>query len=265
MIAGGETIPASGVILAVDVGNTTTSVGIVEGQKVRDRKDVATEPLAELLRTIRSAWQGLSGGNHRIVCGSVVPHVLSQLRTFCRDTLQDKLIVIGQDIGFAIPLDVENPKTVGVDRVCAATAAYGQLRKACIVADFGTAITIDLVSEEGVFLGGTIAPGIELSARILHEATATLPLVGVQAPRGTVGKNTESAMNNGIFLMAVGGLREIVERMAAEVGHWPSLVLTGGGAQAVAEACNFVDHVVPDLCLLGIAWTYKAHEQENQS
>ena len=111
----------------------------------------------------------------------------------------------------------------------------------------------------GVFLGGTILPGLALSARALHEHTAQLPLVEIGSPTETLGKDTESAIRNGIFAMMTGALREITERYATEIGKWPPLILTGGDAEAIAGACDFVDGIVPDLCLDGLVLAYKLH------
>jgi type III pantothenate kinase len=113
------------------------------------------------------------------------------------------------------------------------------------------------VADNNMFLGGTILPGIDLSARALHEHTALLPLVEVGTPTETLGKETASAIRNGVFAMMVGALREITERYASEIGKWPPLVLTGGDARAVAGACDFVDHVIPDLCLDGLVIAYR--------
>jgi len=135
-----------------------------------------------------------------------------------------------------------------------------------VVADFGTALTIDLVADNDVFLGGTIMPGVALAARALNEHTAQLPLVEVGAPTDILGKDTASAIRNGIFAMMVGALREIAERYATQIGKWPVLIVTGGDAQAIASACEFVDHVAPDLCLDGLVIAYRnaAGESEDE-
>jgi type III pantothenate kinase len=144
-----------------------------------------------------------------------------------------------------------------VDRVCSAAAAYERTGSACAVASFGSAITIDCVSDDGRFLGGAILPGLDLSFQALHIGTAVLPRVLPAAPTSPFGKNTHDAIVNGVAYGAVGALREIVERFATELGHWPPLVLTGGNAPLIASLADFVDAVVPDLCLIGIALAYR--------
>lgn len=264
MIAEQESLDHAETVLAIDVGNSITSVAAVNEQTVKDRVNIPTENLPGVRSAVVEGWKKLEGRTRQIICGSVVPEVSREIRALSKDELNHDLLAIREDIAFAIPLDVENPETVGVDRVCSATAAFAQLGQTCVVADFGTATKIDLISSKGAFLGGTIAPGIGLSARILNEATATLPLIEVKPARAVLGKNTASAMNNGIVLSAVGGLREIVERIATDLGHWPTLILTGGYADLVAGSCNFADHVLPDLCLRGIAWTYQANQRARQ-
>jgi type III pantothenate kinase len=144
-----------------------------------------------------------------------------------------------------------------MDRLCTAAAAFDKVKAACVVADFGTALTIDLIADNGIYLGGTIMPGIALSARALHEHTALLPLVEVGSPHETLGKDTESAIRNGIFAMMIGALREIAERYATQIGKWVPLIVTGGDAPAIAAQCDFVDKALPDLCLAGILLAYR--------
>jgi len=156
-------------------------------------------------------------------------------------------------------LALEHPESVGIDRICAAAAAYDTLKRACAVASFGTAITIDCVNDEGAFLGGAILPGLGLQARALASGTAQLPDVTIQTPDVVIGNNTEEAIQIGVLYGAVGALREIVERYAEELGNWPELVITGGNADLIHEHSDIVDHHVPDLCIRGIALAHRRH------
>jgi len=146
-----------------------------------------------------------------------------------------------------------------VDRLCAAVAAYDRLGTACVVADFGTAITIDCVSDRGVFLGGAILPGLGMAADSLHERTAQLPRVEIAKPDGVFGKDTQQAIVRGILATARGALRELVEAYATELGHWPIVILTGGDAHLVCDDPNegeLVQAIVPDLAIRGAALAY---------
>jgi type III pantothenate kinase len=173
---------------------------------------------------------------------------------------------VRDDIPLPMPLDIDNSAEVGVDRVCAAAAAFERVGGACAVASFGTATTIDCVSAEGRFMGGAILPGLEMSYDVLARRTSSLPRVEQAAPTSPFGRNTAEAIVNGVTYGAVGALREIVERFAFELGAWPHLVLTGGAAPVVAGLADFVDSIVPDLSLIGIALAYRrAAEPESRA
>jgi type III pantothenate kinase len=244
-------------LLTIDVGNTSTAICIAQDGELRDRQTIPTSKTRQIEAALKVAWDALELLDRHVVCGSVVPEALAHLKRFAVNELDTGLSCIRDDVPLAIKLAVDEPDRVGVDRVCTATAAYMEAAAACAIADFGTAIKIDCVDQDGTFLGGTIAPGLDLSAWILHEATAALPLVRLNAPADSgIGTNTESAIETGILLGAIGGLREIVERFATKLGQWPKLVLTGGQADLIAKHCKFVDAVRPNLCLEGIAATY---------
>jgi len=146
-----------------------------------------------------------------------------------------------------------------VDRLCAAVAAFDRLGVPCVVADFGTAITIDCVNAEGVFLGGAILPGLGLSAESLSAGTAQLPRVKLSEPNWVYGKDTEQAIIGGVVYGARGALRGLVEAYATDLGRWPVVILTGGDARWVCQSpsqSDLVQAIVPDLVLRGVAIAY---------
>lgn len=247
----------------LDIGNTRTGIaGYVDGKRGPAAR-VATSDADALIRAVREAWDTLPTASPRgIVASSVQPEALRKLREALTRSDLPMPLAIREDIEPPIPADVDEPDRVGSDRLCVAAAAYANVKAACVVAGFGTAVTVDLVSDNGVFLGGTISPGMALAARALHEHTALLPLVEIDAPTETLGKDTESAIRNGVFAMLVGGLREITERYATEIGKWPMLIATGGDAPAIATVCDFIDRVVPDLCLDGVALALERHLED---
>lgn len=241
-------------ILAADIGNSSIHLGAMTSTKASSSVVVSADDLDALGRALETTWSALLDGKPKaIAVGSVCPPLLERFEACAASSLGEEVLIVGRHIPLLMNLAVDRPEAVGIDRVCAALAAYIELKQACVVADFGTAITIDLVGDDGVFMGGTILPGLRLSARSLEEHTAALPLVKVTEPTHPWGRNTEEAINNGIFFGAIGALREIVERYATEVGRWMPLVATGGAAELVARNAEFVDHVVPDLTLRGIA------------
>jgi type III pantothenate kinase len=137
---------------------------------------------------------------------------------------------------------------------------------AVAVADFGTAVTIDLVDQHGVFQGGVICPGLEMGADALRRSTAQLPRVEVARPDAPYGKNTADAINCGLYYSAVSTLQEVVRRYAEKIGRWPHTVLTGSAADLIKDDCEFVDSYVPNLVVKGIVLAYQKYiEDKNES
>lgn len=244
-------------LILVDVGNSRIGIAGCRNGKRAEAKHLSAAPFEPAGRLLLEMWNASNAKGRAVVVSSVNPPLLMELEAFCRTQAIAPLLVVGRDINAPIAADVDEPEKVGTDRLCVAAAAFEKVQQACVVADFGTAITIDLVADNDIFLGGTILPGIALMAKALHEHTAQLPLVELGTPTETLGKDTASAIRNGIFAMAVGALREIAERYATDIGKWPVLVLTGGDAAVIASACEFVDKVIPDLSLDGLVIAYR--------
>ena len=159
---------------------------------------------------------------------------------------------------------VDEPDKVGTDRVVAAAAAYSVVEDAVVIADFGTALTIDLVDERGNFLGGVICPGFEISSRALNENTAQLPKTKVTRPKEPYGKNTIDAINCGLYYSAMATLQEVIRRYAEKIGKWPQTVLTGSAAEIIKDDCDFIDSYVPNLVVKGIVLAYKKYIEEKK-
>jgi len=244
-------------LLAIDIGNTRIGLGIWDSDGLHDTRRVALAKPDDWRPALADAWKSIDSRRRAVVIGSVNPKGAMQMQELAEDVSGIAALRIRDDLPLPMPLDIENPEEVGVDRVCSAAAAYDRIGGACAIASFGTAITVDCVSPDGRFLGGAILPGFELSYQALHTGTAQLPRVGNAAPASAFGKNTRDAIVNGVAYGAVGALREIVERFAPELHEWPQLVLTGGNAPLVAELADVVASVVPDLCLMGIALAHR--------
>lgn len=247
-------------LLIVEIGNSHIAVATYVKGEVRTSERFEPDRIQEVARYVPQAWAALPDDLLRAAAaGSVVPKVLDQVRRCVVEQLDTPLLVAGQDLHRPLSLAVEDPDSVGIDRICCAAAAYDQCRQACVIASFGTAVTVDCVNNQGVFLGGAILPGLSLQARVLHDGTATLPHVNIESTDAVYGTNTEQAICNGVIYGLVGSLREITERYATDLGAWPQLVITGGNAELIGRHCNFVDAVVPDLGLRGIALAYRKH------
>lgn len=246
-------------LLAVSIGNTSTRIAALAGGNVLAAERLETAHLEHARPVIERLCAELPP-DAPVVVASVVPAALTQLQAAVE--ADAAVLVIGETIDFPIAARVERPDYVGVDRLCCAAGAFARVGAACVVADFGTALTVDLVSDDGMFLGGTILPGLRLSARALHEHTALLPEVEILDPHEPVGENTVAAMQAGVFYGAIGALREITERIATKIGRWPTLIVSGGDARAIADAADFIDHVAPDLIFDGVAAAYAAHRRK---
>ena len=245
-------------VLACDVGNSAIHFAPVAGEEVGPQRVMRTGELAGLGKTLADMWSTLPEPKELVAC-SVNPTALKALEAAASESLSQDVLVIGRDLPLPIPTDLAHPESTGVDRLCAAIAAYDRLGAACVVADFGTAITIDCVNDEGVFLGGAILPGLALAAKALAGNTAQLPDVDLAEPAGVFGKDTDEAIRLGVVQGARGALREFVERYATELGHWPTVILTGGDAELICSDVNetgIVQAVVEDLTVRGVAMAY---------
>lgn len=183
------------------------------------------------------------------------------LREIAKEELGEKVLMIGREIPF--PMDLSVDKTyqgiIGTDRVLAAAAAFAVVEDAVVVAQVGTAITIDLVDERGIFLGGVIVPGLVASANALKDSTAQLPKVEVHKPETVYGRNTTDAINCGIYYSVIATIQEIVRRYAELIGKWPQTILTGSGAALIKDDCEFIDSYVPNLVIKGVALAYRKY------
>jgi type III pantothenate kinase len=253
-------------LVVVDVGNSRIGMARwAEGFRAA-ASHLPVDPIEPVAELLERHWNDLPAGAPRAaVLSSVCPPVLEDLEAAAQARGIAPFLVVGREIDAPIDADLPDPDKVGTDRLCVAAAAFKGFQSACVVADFGTALTVDLVADNGVFLGGTILPGMSLCARALHEHTALLPLVTFESyDNETLGRDTRSAIRNGVFAMMIGALREITERYATQIGKWPPLVVTGGDAEAVGKHCQFVDRIVPDLCLDGLVLASNQHASQYQ-
>jgi type III pantothenate kinase len=241
--------------LLADIGNTRIGIASWYDGQMQTPQSTALEALTSDPARLRQAWATLPEGSVRfVVISSVAPRAFDSFVGLLADVCdEEEIVVVGRDVPPPIEVFVPQPEQVGTDRLCAAGAAYDKVQAACVVASFGTAVTIDLVSDDGAFLGGAILPGLATAARALHERTALLPRVELAPPTEVWGTDTDEAIRVGIFCGLTGALRQITERYATELGRWPPLILTGGDAELIGRACEFADAVAPDLCLRGIA------------
>jgi len=254
-------------LIAVDIGNTNIDIGLFLKGEEKAIESVCGSDKSELAEIIEKFWGQIpvleiSKEKKRdgvIVVCSVKPQWTEMIKKICADKLGEKILVIGDNIPLPMPVWVDEPLKVGVDRVVAAFAAYSVVEDTVVVADFGTALTIDLVDSSGVFQGGVICPGFVMEARSLKKETTQLPEIKVTRPTAPYGKNTNDAINCGIYYAAIGTLQEVIRRYAESIGTWPQTVITGAAAKTIQQDCEFIDNYVPSLVVKGIALTYRKY------
>jgi len=257
-------------IIAVDIGNTNITIGLFLKGEEESIKSIPGRSRKKLTDCFKSAWSKIpilesskdKKRNGVIVVSSVKPVWTKLVRQIVKDELGEKVYVIGKDIPLPMTLWVDEPDKVGTDRVVSAAAAYDVVKDAVVVADFGTAVTIDLVDKKGIFLGGVICPGFKISALALKENTAQLPGIKVIRPKEPYGKNTVEAINCGLYYSALGTLEEVIRRYAEKIDKWPQTVITGAGAKTIKDDCNFIDSFVPNLVVKGIVLAYRKYIEE---
>jgi type III pantothenate kinase len=257
-----------GHLLAVAVGNTRTRFGVFHGNELENATSMANEDPAALAQAIVKAAEGEHGVS--VVVGSVNPAVSDPLVRALEDS-GERVFRIGTDLPVPMPHSLEDATTLGQDRILCAYGAFARARQACVVIDVGTAVTVDFVDGEGIFHGGVIAPGLRMMLGALHEKTAALPaadlqqeaarLEGAQTP---FGKDTRQAMALGVLGSVRGLVHFMIERYAEFYEGYPQIVATGGDAPLLFEKDELVEHIVPDLQLVGILEVARAVENSEQ-
>jgi len=248
-----------GMLLAVDAGNTNVVFAVHDGAEWRGRWRIATR--ADRTSDEYAVWlltlmqhSGLKPSDvTRCVIGTVVPAALYNLRRLCRDWFGAEPLVARSILDWGFEIKVDQPQEVGADRLLNSLAAHHHYKGPLIVIDFGTATTFDVVDAEGSYLGGVIAPGINLSIEALHRAAARLPRIGIGRPQAAIGRNTVSAMQSGIFWGYVGMIEGIVSRIRNEA-DMPRMkvIATGGLAPLLAEGTTLIERIDTDITLEGL-------------
>ncbi len=249
-------------LLAIDVGNTNTVVGIFDGDtaigiwRIRTLEETTVDEyritlanLANLAGVEQLTFEGA-------IVACVVPPATGALDTLCREHLKVTPLFVGPGIKTGMPIRYDNPKEVGADRIVNAVAAYERFREALIVVDFGTATTFDYVNKNGEYEGGSIAPGVKISAEALFHEASKLFRVELSAPARVIAKDTASAIQSGIVFGYASLVDGILERMFHELGFRAKVVATGGLAKVISAQTKLVDEVDDDLTLTGLKILY---------
>lgn len=246
-------------LLAIDCGNTNTVFAICEGEDIRGEWRIATDGrrTADEYAVWLTQLFALDGLNRDDVTGAiiatVVPDALFNLQSLCKRYFKTQPLVVGDSgVQLGVKVMLETPDEVGADRLVNAVSAHERYPGDLILLDFGTATTFDVVNAAGDYVGGVIAPGINLSLEALHKAAAKLPRIGVKRPPYVIGKSTVPAMQSGVYWGYIGLIEGLVSRMTAEIGRKSTVIATGGLAPLFADATPAIDHLDPHLTVRGL-------------
>ena len=250
-------------LLAVDIGNTNVTLGVFDGESLRttlrieaDINRMGDEYAATMLTLL--AHHGIKGLDIKeaAMC-SVVPPLVGIFEDLLRRYFKTSVLVVRTGVKTGVRITYPNPREIGADRIVNAAAARHLYRGAVIVVDMGTATSFDIVSKEGDFIGGVIAPGISIAAQALYTRTAALPRVELIAPEKAIGTTTVTAMQSGIVFGYIGLVEGLIRRVQDELGGKSLVVATGGYAQLIANGTKMIDEVNPDITLIGLRLIYQ--------
>jgi type III pantothenate kinase len=254
-------------LLAIDIGNTDIALGIFFGDQIVVRWRLGTDyhrrtdEYAALLLSL-FAHQGIETNqiSGAVLC-SVVPALTPVFAKLCRAYLATEPLIIRADVPTDVRILLDNPSEVGADRIANAVAGRHLYSSPLIVVDAGTALTFDVLSKEGDYIGGAIAPGITLGAKALTSRTAMLPQIELRRPLQAIGRNTIAAMRAGIVFGYAGAVEGIVARIQHELDSNAKVIATGGEASFLAEETTVIDQVNHDLTLIGMRIMYEMNHE----
>lgn len=258
-----EVVDTNNMLLVIDVGNTNTVLGVfreaellAQWRLTTNRAQTADE-YGILIRNLFSLdgirAEGISG----IMIASVVPPLNTLLEEMAQKYFHLKALFLSPGVRTGMAIHYENPQDVGADRIANGVAAFEKYGGPCVIVDFGTAITFDVISEKGEYLGGVIAPGVGISSEALFQRAARLQRVEIREPHHVIGTNTVASMQSGLFYGAVGLVDGILDRLFGELGKKTKVIATGGQASLVAAASKYKPPVDFALTLEGLRIIYE--------
>ena len=246
-------------LLAIDIGNTNLVFALCDGAAIRAQWRIHTDAhrtadeYAVWLFTLMARENLTAADITATIISSVVPDANFAIKSFVRSYLTcEPRLVANAEIDFGMKILIDNPRELGADRFINAFAAWSAFKQPLIVIDFGTATTFDVISAAGDYLGGVIAPGINLSLEALQKAAAKLHGISITHPETVIGRTTTTAMQSGIFYGYAGLIEGIVARIKAERGEAMKVIATGGLAPLYASASPAIDLVDADLTIRGL-------------
>lgn len=252
-------------LLALDIGNSTIVAALFD----KDRKLAETTVSSTVQRSEAETWEIITPLLHQINppdrvvdavgISSVVPFLTERFASLTHDKLGIAPLIVNGALDVGITIRYDDPMTLGSDRICSAVAAYAKHGGPLIVIDFGTATTYGAISINGDFLGGVISLGVRSTAEALHQRTAQLPSVALEAPSNIIATNTLDAINAGTVYGATAAVEGIVKRIRAELGADAKVIATGGLSAFMAAQTNIIDACEPSLVLEGVRVIWERH------
>ncbi|MFB4165033.1 type III pantothenate kinase [Alteribacillus sp. JSM 102045] len=257
-------------ILVLDVGNTNIVLGLYKKKKLvsywrlstnqKKTEDEYGLQLLSVLYTKKVEPEEIEG----VILSSVVPPIIYTLEQMCRKYLMLSPMVIGPGIKTGLNIRYDNPREVGADRIVNAVAAIEEYNGPLIIVDFGTAATFCYIDQHNQYIGGAIAPGMNVATDALYQQASKLPRIEIGKPDQVIGKNTVHAMQSGIYYGYAGQVDGIVSRMKEEAEGNPFVIATGGLAALISKASKTIDRVDPYLTLNGLYYIYEKNKPRNK-
>lgn len=240
-------------LLAIDIGNTSTKFGFYEGGTLVQRLTIPSvrgQNAGEILPTVQQPI-------HAVIISSVVPELNDAYLELSKRRFNLDAIFVENSFDFDLKINYYPPESLGVDRIVAAFAAVEKYGAPSIVCDFGTATTIDAVNSKREFLGGVIAPGMRLLSESLFLKTSKLPQIEIKKPERVIGNSTVNSIESGVYFGCIGLVDGIIERIISELGEKPKIVATGGFARLIAETSEQIEMIDDNLMLEGLRLLYE--------
>ena len=252
--------------LIIDIGNTNIVFAVYNDNKILQKWRISTlikrtmdEYIFWFNSSIKDNWIFKD-----IIIGSVVPDITEELKLAALSFFNKQALVVSEDFEINFPVKVDNPAEIGTDRLVNALCAWNLYQKPSIIVDFGTATTFDVVGNDGVYLGGVIAPGINLSISALHAAAARLPRIAITKPKHIIGKNTVSAMSSGVYWGYIGLIKCLLMKIETEIGYKMTILATGGLAKLFVSEIPKDVIINNDLTIHGLYIAYKESKKYNE-
>jgi len=257
-------------LLCIDVGNTHTQFGVYEGRRLMRDYRVASEVVRTedevgiVVLSLLKHHHIKPGDIEGVGISSVVPNLTGILERMSLKYFECEPMIVSPELDLGIKILYDEPLSVGSDRICDAVAGFSKYGGPLIILDFGTATTFDVVSKDGDYLGGAIAPGLETAASDLQRRTAKLPRVELRFPAEIIGKTTVASMQSGIMFGAIDAMEGIVQRIRHSLGAEAKVIATGGYAKIMAAQTRIISRIEPALVLEGVRMIYERNQKKTR-